>query len=43
MRLAAHARVIATAIEDAADQLVTTDRKWPTAKALKVKPAIKHL
>ena len=29
------ALVIATAIEHAADHLVTTDRKWPTAKALK--------
>lgn len=28
------ALVIATAIEHAADQLVTTDRKWPTARAL---------
>ena len=26
--------IIATAIEQAADHLVTTDRKWPTAKAL---------
>lgn len=37
------ALVIATAIEDAADLLVTTDRKWPTATALKLKPALKHL
>jgi predicted nucleic acid-binding protein len=29
------ALVIATAIEHDADHLVTTDRKWPTAKALK--------
>lgn len=37
------ALVIATAIEDAADQLVTTDRKWPTARALKLKATLKHL
>lgn len=37
------ALVIATAIEDASDQLITTDRKWPTAKALKLKPALKHI
>ncbi len=37
------ALVIATAIEGAADQLVTTDRKWPAARALKLKLALKHL
>jgi predicted nucleic acid-binding protein len=31
------ALVIATAIEQAADHLMTTDRTWPTAKALKYK------
>jgi predicted nucleic acid-binding protein len=37
------ALVIATAIEDGADELVTTDRKWPTARALKFKAILKHL
>jgi predicted nucleic acid-binding protein len=37
------ALVIATAIESAADQLVTTDRKWPTARALKLNTALTHL
>jgi PIN domain-containing protein len=37
------ALVIATAIEDAADQLVTTDRKWPTARTLKLKASLRHL
>ena len=37
------ALVIATAIEGAADRLVTTDRKWPTAKALRFAGAIKRL
>lgn len=37
------ALVIATAIEDSADQLVTTDRRWPTARALKLKVALRHL
>jgi predicted nucleic acid-binding protein len=37
------ALVIATAIEDGADELVTTDRKWPTARALKFKATLKHL
>ena len=37
------ALVIATAIEAAADRLVTTDRKWPTAKALRFKGTITHL
>ena len=35
--------VIATAISDAADELVTTDTKWPTAKALKIKTKLTHL
>ena len=30
------ALVIATALERGADELVTTDRKWPTARALKL-------
>jgi predicted nucleic acid-binding protein len=34
------ALVIATAIEDAADQLITTDRKWPPARALKLKATV---
>jgi len=37
------ALVIATAIEQAADHLITTDRKWPTAKALKYKGIITRL
>jgi predicted nucleic acid-binding protein len=37
------ALVIATAIEHAADQLVTTDRKWPAAKALKYAGTITRL
>ncbi|MEO7397840.1 MAG: PIN domain-containing protein [Ilumatobacteraceae bacterium] len=37
------ALVIATAIEQAADHLITTDRKWPTAKALKFKGLITRL
>jgi predicted nucleic acid-binding protein len=37
------ALVIATAIENGADELVTTDRKWPTAKALKFKATLTHL
>lgn len=37
------ALVIATAIEQAADHLITTDRKWPTAKALKYKGTIRRL
>ena len=35
--------VIATAIEQAADHLITTDRKWPTAKALGYKGTIARL
>ncbi len=37
------ALVIATAIEQAADHLITTDRKWPTAKALKYEGIITRL
>ena len=37
------ALVIATAIEHAADRLITTDRKWPTARALKFKGTIRQL
>jgi predicted nucleic acid-binding protein len=37
------ALVIATAIEHGADALVTTDRKWPSARALKFKATLKHL
>ena len=37
------ALIIATAIEDAADHLITTDRKWPTAKALTFKGTITQL
>ena len=37
------ALVIATAVAGAADELVTTDRKWPTAKVLKVKTKVTHL
>ena len=35
--------VIATAIEHSADELITTDRKWPTARALKLDITITHL
>jgi hypothetical protein len=35
--------VIATALEQAADHLITTDRKWPTAKALGYKGTIARL
>ena len=37
------ALVIATAIDQVADQLVTTDQKWPTAKALEYKGIIIRL
>ena len=39
----ANALIIATAIEQAADHLITTDRKWPTAKALTYKGTITRL
>ena len=35
--------VIATAADVGADQLVTTDRKWPTAQALGVAIAVRRL
>jgi predicted nucleic acid-binding protein len=37
------ALVIATAIEDSADQLITTDRKWPPARALRLQAKLKQL
>ncbi|CAN5484882.1 hypothetical protein BH10ACT2_BH10ACT2_29000 [soil metagenome] len=37
------ALVIATAINEAADQLITTNQRWPTAKTLKVKTLITQL
>lgn len=37
------ALIIASAIEQAADHLITTDRKWPTAKALTYKGTITRL
>ena len=37
------ALIIASAIEQAADRLITTDRKWPTAKALTYKGTITQL
>jgi predicted nucleic acid-binding protein len=37
------ALVVATAIEQEADHLITTDRKWPTAKALRYKGTITRL
>lgn len=37
------ALVIATAVNDGADRLVTTDRRWPTAKALKLSATLHHL
>jgi predicted nucleic acid-binding protein len=37
------ALVIATAIEHGADELVTADRKWPAARALKFKATLTHL
>ena len=37
------ALVIATAIEHSADELLTTDRKWPTARALKLDTAITRI
>ena len=37
------ALVIATAINNAAERLVTTDRKWPTARAMKVTLLIEHI
>lgn len=37
------ALVIASAIVDRADQLVTTDRGWPTARALGIAPVIDRI
>jgi len=37
------ALVLATAATSGADQLITTDRKWPTAKAMKLTVAIKQI
>ena len=36
------ALVIATADTTGADRLITTDRKWPTAKAMKLAVSIEH-
>ncbi len=38
-----NALVIATAIEQEANHLITTDRKWPTAEALKYQGIITRL
>ena len=37
------ALVIATAADSGADRLITTDRKWPTAKKLKLAINIEHV
>ncbi len=37
------ALVIATAMQERADQLITTDRKWPTPRALKLTATVKYL
>lgn len=37
------ALVIATADTTRADRLITTDRKWPTAKAMRLAVAIERL
>ena len=37
------ALVIATAIEHSADELLTTDRNWPTARALELAITITHI
>ncbi len=37
------ALVLATAEQSAADRLITTDRKWPTAKALKMTVSIQQV
>ena len=37
------ALVIATAMRCGADQLITTDRGWPAARALRLKVAIRHV
>lgn len=35
--------VIATAVESSADQLITTDRRWPSARALKLHATLRRL
>jgi predicted nucleic acid-binding protein len=35
--------VIATASEEGADELVTTDRAWPSARALKMSPTLRRI
>ena len=37
------ALVLATAEQSRADRLITTDRKWPTAKAMKLNVSIRQL
>ena len=37
------ALVIATAANSGADRLITTDRKWPTVKAMKLAVVIEHI
>jgi predicted nucleic acid-binding protein len=37
------ALVIATALERSANELITTDRRWPTARVLKLAATITHL
>ena len=37
------ALVLATATTSGADQLITTDRKWPTAKAMKLTVVIEQI
>ena len=39
----ADALVIATAVNSGADRLITTDRRWPTAKKLKLAITIEHI
>lgn len=37
------ALVLATAEQSGADQLITTDRRWPTAKAMKLNVSVRQL
>jgi predicted nucleic acid-binding protein len=37
------ALVVATAAVSGADRLITTDRKWPTAKAMKLTLAVEKI
>jgi len=37
------ALVIATANASGADELITTHRRWPTKRALKIKTSVTHL